>query len=217
MSQILSYSQPPRVKVCGLTSVEDSLLAVNAGADAIGMVFYEPSPRHVSIETAERIARAAGPFVTTVGLFVDASRAEVEGVLRRVPLQLLQFHGDESPEYCEAFQRPYMKAIRVKPDMDIVEVISQYSSAVAVLLDTYKKGVPGGTGETFDWDRVPSQSQRQLPVVLAGGLTPENIQEAIFNTLPYGVDVSGGVESSPGKKDPQKITEFIHNAHRALH
>lgn len=216
MNQTLSYNQPPRVKVCGLTSVSDALAAVNAGADAIGMVFYEPSPRHVTIDVAEQIARAAGPFVTTVGLFVNASAETINQVLERVPLQLLQFHGDEQPAFCNSFQRPYMKALRMKPEMNIQAEIARYPDAVAVLLDAYKKGIPGGTGETFDWGRVPSEGERQLPVVLAGGLTPENVQQAIVSTKPYGVDVSGGVESAPGQKDPIKINEFINHAHNAL-
>jgi phosphoribosylanthranilate isomerase len=217
LSQILSYSQPPRVKVCGLTSVGDALAAVNAGADAIGIVFYEPSPRNVSIDIAEQIVRAVGPFVTTVGLFVNASEEAVNAVLQSVPLQLLQFHGNESAEYCEVFQRPYMKAIRLKPGIDVLQEISRYTSAVAILLDTYKKGLPGGTGETFDWKQVPTQIERKLPLVLAGGLRPDNIQQAVDSTMPYGVDVSGGVEFSPGKKDPRKITQFINNVHRAFY
>ena len=202
-----------RIKICGITSVEDARYAVEAGADAIGLVFYAPSPRAVSIELAREIAYSVGPFVTVVGLFVDAEEAFVKDVLSRVPLQLLQFHGDESPEYCERFQRSYMKAIRMRPELDVQQAIAQHPNATALLLDAYRPGVPGGTGETFDWLRVPKNSPR--PIVLAGGLTPENIALAVRSTEVYGVDVSGGVESAPGKKDAQKINTFIHNAKHA--
>jgi phosphoribosylanthranilate isomerase len=202
----------PRVKICGITSVDDALIAANAGADAIGLVFYEPSPRYVSLEKASAIATAVGPFVTTVGLFVNADVATVYRVLEAVPLQLLQFHGDETAAFCEQFQRPYIKAIRMKPGLDIDLAIQSYPSAIGVLLDAYQKGVPGGTGETFDWDRVPSTSESDaLPIVLAGGLTPVNVGTAVKVTQPYGVDVSGGVEQIPGKKDQQKVIEFIKN------
>lgn len=202
-----------RVKICGITSVADAQIAVKAGADAIGLVFYAPSPRAVSIAQAREIAASVGPFVTVVGLFVNADEAFVSEVLANVALHVLQFHGDESREFCEQFQRPYMKAIRMRPELDVAQAIAEYPSAAAILLDAYRPGVPGGTGETFDWQRVPTQSVR--PIVLAGGLTPENVAMAIQATHVYGVDVSGGVESSPGKKDPQKVEQFIHNAKRA--
>lgn len=199
-----------RIKICGITSVADAELAQDAGADAIGLVFYAPSPRSVTIEQASAIARVVGPFVTVVGLFVDAPAEYVQEVLAKVPLHLLQFHGGESSSYCESFQRPYMKAIRMRPDFDVDMAISAYSSAVAVLLDAYRPGVPGGTGETFDWQRVPSNPSK--PIVLAGGLTSANVAEAIAITNVYGVDVSGGVEAAPGKKDVNKIKNFITNA-----
>jgi phosphoribosylanthranilate isomerase len=202
-----------RVKICGITSVTDAQIAVKAGADAIGLVFYAPSPRAVSIEQAREIAASVGPFVTVVGLFVDADAVFIRAVLANVALHVLQFHGDEPREFCEQFQRPYMKAIRMRPELSVVQAIAEYSSAAAILLDAYRPGVPGGTGETFDWQRVPVQSVR--PIVLAGGLTPENIALAVQSTQVYGVDVSGGVESSPGKKDPQKVEQFIHNAKHA--
>jgi phosphoribosylanthranilate isomerase len=202
-----------RVKICGITSVADAQIAVKAGADAIGLVFYAPSPRAVSIEQAREIATSVGPFVTVVGLFVNVEESYVHEVLANVGLHLLQFHGDESREFCEQFQRPYMKAIRMRPGLDVEQVINGFPSASAILLDAYRPGVPGGTGETFDWQRVPKHSSR--PIVLAGGLTAENIALAIQSTHVYGVDVSGGVESSPGKKDPQKVEQFIHNARDA--
>lgn len=202
-----------RIKICGITSVEDAHAVVDAGAEALGLVFYAASPRAVNIEQARAIALAAGPFTVVTGLFVDADPAFVNAVLRQVPLQLLQFHGDESPAYCESFARPYMKAIRMRPELDIAAAIAEHPTASGILLDAYRPGVPGGTGETFDWARVPRFSTKQL--VLAGGLTPANITEAIRTTQVYGVDVSGGVESAPGKKDHGKITSFINNARLA--
>lgn len=199
-----------RVKICGITSVADAKLAVQAGADAIGLVFYERSPRAVSIEQAREIAISVGPFVTVVGLFVDAEEAFVNDVLAKVGLHVLQFHGNESREFCEQFKRPYVKAIRMRPQLDVTQAIAEYSSATGILLDAYRPGVPGGTGETFDWQRVPSQSPK--PIVLAGGLTAQNVAAAVESTQVYGVDVSGGVESAPGKKDPFKVEQFIHNA-----
>ena len=202
-----------RIKICGITSVEDAHAVVDAGAEALGLVFYAASPRAVNIEQARAIALAAGPFTVVTGLFVDADPAFVNAVLRQVPLQLLQFHGDESPAYCESFARPYMKAIRMRPELDIAAGIAEHPTASGILLDAYRPGVPGGTGETFDWARVPRFSTK--PLVLAGGLTPANITEAILTTQVYGVDVSGGVESAPGKKDHGKITSFINNARLA--
>ncbi|BFM20400.1 phosphoribosylanthranilate isomerase [Gilvimarinus japonicus] len=199
-----------RVKICGITQVADAEHALACGADAIGLVFYEPSKRAVSIARAREIAYAVGPLVTVTGLFVNASAETVYQVLREVPLQLLQFHGDETPEFCEQFERPYLKAIRMRPDLDVVAAMQPYTQAAGLLLDAYQKGVPGGTGATFDWQRVPANPPR--PVVLAGGLSPANVAEAIAATGCYGVDVSGGVEASPGIKDPTKVAEFISNA-----
>ena len=199
-----------RIKICGITSVTDALAAQEAGADAIGLVFYEPSPRAIDIDLAQEIVRSVGPFVTTVGLFVNAEPAYVSEVLNRVSLHVLQFHGDETSAYCESFGRPYMKAIRMRPALDITSAIAGYPSAAAILLDAYRPGVPGGTGETFDWQRVPKNPDKAI--VLAGGLTAANVADAIHTTKVYGVDVSGGVESAPGKKDAAKVREFIINA-----
>lgn len=199
-----------RIKICGITSVDDALAVVNAGAEALGLVFYSASPRAVSVEQARAIALAAGPFTVVTGLFVDADPEFVQAVLTQVPLQLLQFHGDENAAYCESFARPYMKAIRMRPDLDLDTAIAAYPGASGMLLDAYRPGVPGGTGECFDWARVPRHSLK--PLVLAGGLNPDNVAEAINATGVYGVDVSGGVESAPGKKDHSKITAFINNA-----
>ena len=202
-----------RIKICGITSVEDAQAVVSAGADALGLVFYGASPRAVDIEQARAIAQVVGPFIVTTGLFVDAAPEYVAEVLKRVPLQLLQFHGSETPDYCEVFQRPYLKAIRMRPELNVVAEMQRFSSAAGILLDAYRPGVPGGTGETFDWGRVPQIPAK--PIVLAGGLTPTNVADAIRATRVYGVDVSGGVELAPGKKDHGKITSFINNARLA--
>lgn len=202
-----------RIKICGLTTVADAKLAVNSGADAIGLVFYEPSPRYVDVDTAKDIARAVGPFVTVVGLFVDADVDQVNRITQHVGLNLLQFHGKETAEYCESFGLPYMKALRMREGLDVASAVSEYVHASAILLDAYKKGVPGGTGESFDWARVPQDLA--LPIILAGGLRPENVQMAIEQVRPYAVDVSGGLEALPGAKDPQKIKEFVMNVRRA--
>ncbi len=199
-----------RVKICGITSLADAEVAINAGADALGFVFYEPSPRHITVEAAAEIATQLGPFVTLVGLFVNEKVETVKSVLEKVPLHLLQFHGDEDASYCEQFGRPYMKALRMKPELDVGQAIAAYPSAAGILLDAYRKGVPGGTGAVFDWARVPKNSR--CPLVLAGGLTPENVASAIAATVPYGVDVSGGVEAAPGKKDSSKVVAFIQRA-----
>lgn len=201
-----------RIKICGITSVEDALAAADAGADALGLVFYPASPRAVTLTQARQVALAVGPFVSVTGLFVDADPEFVQSVLAQVPLQLLQFHGDESVDYCESFRRPYMKALRMRPELDVKAAVAAYPSASGILLDAYRPGVPGGTGETFDWARVPQGMS--TPLILAGGLTPVNVAESIAITHVYGVDVSGGVESAPGKKDHSKLTAFINNARR---
>lgn len=196
-----------RSKICGITRVEDALSAAAAGADAIGFVFYEKSPRAVTIEQAQRIVEALPPFVTTVGLFVNAGRDVLRNVLASVPLDLLQFHGDESQADCEGHNRPYIKALRVRAGDDITVQMAQYSSASGILLDTFVEGVPGGTGEAFDWALVPHDLPK--PVILAGGLNPENVRAAIARVRPYAVDVSGGVEASKGIKDADKVRSFI--------
>jgi phosphoribosylanthranilate isomerase len=196
-----------RSKICGITRVEDALSAAEAGADAIGLVFYAKSPRAVTVQQARAIVAALPPFVTTVGLFVDASACELGEILDAVPLDLLQFHGDETPSYCDGWGRPYIKALRVKPGDDIAARIDAYHGARGVLLDTFVPGVPGGTGEAFDWSLVPQVASK--PIILAGGLTAENVQAAIQQVRPYGVDVSGGVEAGKGIKDAEKIYRFI--------
>jgi phosphoribosylanthranilate isomerase len=196
-----------RVKICGITRVEDALVAVENGADAIGLVFYEPSPRAVSVEQAIKIVSQIPAFISIVGLFVNAEERFVRDVISNVALDLLQFHGDEAPEECSSYGLPFMKAIRVKSDTNLVQCAKDYSASRALLLDTYTEGVAGGTGHTFDWGLIPSDLNK--PVVLAGGLTAENVGSAIQQVKPYAVDVSGGVELSKGIKDAAKIAAFM--------
>lgn len=200
-----------RVKICGITSEEAGAYAANAGADAIGLVFFERSSRNIGdLDLARDIALACGPFVTIVGLFVNPEPSQVDQILSQVPLGLLQFHGDESEVFCQSFQRPYIKALRMKPNMDVKSEIERFSSSTGILLDAYRPGVPGGTGDTFDWARVPSKPAKLI--VLAGGLTPSNVKSAVDVVQPWAVDVSGGVELSPGVKSPQLVSNFIGNA-----
>jgi len=196
-----------RSKICGITRLEDALAAVDAGADAIGFVFYAKSPRAVTVQQARAIIAGLPPFVTTVGLFVNASRCELGEILDAVPLDLLQFHGDETSEQCEGYHRPYIKALRVKAGDDIAAACKAYPGASGILLDTYVEGVPGGTGAAFDWSLVPQGLSK--PIILAGGLTVDNVAEAIARVKPYAVDVSGGVEQSKGIKDRTKIEAFM--------
>ncbi|WP_426150187.1 phosphoribosylanthranilate isomerase [Pseudomonas sp. DC3000-4b1] len=196
-----------RSKICGITRVEDALAAARAGADAIGLVFYPRSPRAVNVRQAREIIAALPPFVTVVGLFVNASSCEVNETLDAVHLDLLQFHGDETPEQCQRYERPYIKALRVKPGDDIAAACEHYRHASGLLLDAYVEGVPGGTGLAFDWNLVPAGLPK--PIILAGGLTPENVGEAIERVRPYAVDVSGGVEASKGIKDADRVAAFV--------
>ncbi|MCU1716014.1 phosphoribosylanthranilate isomerase [Pseudomonas sp. 5P_3.1_Bac2] len=196
-----------RSKICGITRIEDALAAVEAGADAIGLVFYAPSPRAVTVAQARAIIAALPPFVTTVGLFVNASRCELGEILDAVPLDLLQFHGDETAQQCTGYHRPYIKALRVKAGDDIAAQMATHPQASGFLLDTYVEGVPGGTGQAFDWSLIPQGLGK--PIILAGGLTPDNVAQAIAQVRPYAVDVSGGVEASKGIKDGQKIRAFM--------
>ena len=201
-----------RIKICGITNTDDAEQAAELGADAIGLVFYEPSPRNVDIEQACAVVDALPPFVTSVGLFVNASVDEVNGVLERVNLDLLQFHGDESPEFCASFDRPWIKAIRMADGVDLHAEAERYSESWGLLLDAYHPALPGGTGESFEWARVPDDLQTS--VILAGGLTADNVGEAISTVRPYAVDVSGGVEADSrlkgkGVKDWGKMADFI--------
>lgn len=199
-----------RVKICGITRLEDALFAVNAGADALGFVFYDKSPRRIDVTQAATICYALPPFITRVGLFVNASAEYVYSVLQHVPLDVLQFHGDETPAYCAQFDKSYLKAIRVTAATDLLKYAADFATASGLLLDAYVPGIPGGTGETFDWSMVPKECLK--PLILSGGLTPENVSEAIKQTRPWAVDVSSGVESAKGIKDMHKVAQFITNA-----
>lgn len=196
-----------RSKICGITRIEDALAAAEAGADAIGFVFYAKSPRAVDVRQARAIIAELPPFVTTVGLFVNASRCELNEILEVVPLDLLQFHGDETPQDCEGYHRPWIKALRVRPGDDLEAACRLYAGARGILLDTYVPGVPGGTGEAFDWSLVPARLSK--PIILAGGLSAGNVGQAIAQVRPYAVDVSGGVEQAKGIKDAAKIEAFM--------
>ena len=195
-----------RIKICGLTRLEDLHAAVQAGADAIGLVFYPPSPRHVDLKKAAELARAVPPLVTIVGLFVNADPALVKETLAAVPIHLLQFHGDEDEHYCRQFDRPYLKAARVKPGMDLVQYVEGFPSAQAILLDAFVDGYGGG-GKTFDWTLIPPGLGK--PIVLSGGLDAGNVGEAIARVRPAAVDVSSGVEAARGIKDAEKIRAFV--------
>jgi phosphoribosylanthranilate isomerase len=196
-----------RTKICGITRVEDALAAAALGADAIGLVFYPNSPRAVSVQQAAEIVSSLPPFVTTVGLFVDAAADEVQRVISGVRLGLLQFHGSESVSYCEQFGIPYIKAVAVKPELDLLAYAVQFSSAKGILLDAYQQGVAGGTGQVFDWKLIPGNLSK--PIILAGGLNADNVAQAIAQVHPYAVDVSGGVESEKGIKNAAKMAAFI--------
>ncbi|ATP51360.1 phosphoribosylanthranilate isomerase [Pseudomonas sp. ITEM 17296] len=202
-----------RSKICGITRIEDALAAAEAGADAIGFVFYAKSPRAVDVRQARAIIAELPPFVTTVGLFVNASRCELNEILEVVPLDLLQFHGDETPQDCEGFHRPWIKALRVRPGDDLEAACRLYAGARGILLDTYVPGVPGGTGEAFDWSLVPARLSK--PIILAGGLDAQNVGRAIAQVRPYAVDVSGGVEQAKGIKDAAKIEAFMRAVQQA--
>ncbi len=196
-----------RVKICGITRLEDALCAVEQGADAIGLVFYDQSPRNVSINQAIEIANYIPAFVSVVGLFVNAEPSFINEVISSSKIDLLQFHGDESSEECASYCLPFIKAIRVQSDTNLVQYAKEYSAAKALLLDAYTEGVAGGTGHVFDWNLIPKQLAK--PIILAGGLKADNVAHAIQQVLPYAVDVSGGVEASKGVKDAAKISAFM--------
>lgn len=204
---IYGPSMRTRVKICGITRIEDAHSAVEHGADAIGLVFFERSPRHVTMEQAARISAAVGPFVTVVGLFVDALPAEIRQVLERVPLGLLQFHGQETNDDCARYGVPFVKSVAIKPGVDVQAQSRAYPDASGLLLDAWLPQTHGGGGRTFDWEQVPRDLG--MPVILAGGLTPDNVAVAIRRVRPYAVDVSSGVESAKGVKSAAKIAAFM--------
>lgn len=195
-----------RIKICGLTREEDVRAAVNAGADAIGFVFYPPSPRFVPFERAAQLARLIPPFVTTVGLFVEPGRDFIEAALQAVPLQVLQFHGDEAEADCLGFGLPYIKAARMRQGLDLLKYAASFPGAQGLLLDAFVEGYGGG-GETFDWSLIPDRLP--MPLILSGGLNAANVGEAVRRVQPWAVDVSSGVESAKGIKDAALITDFV--------
>ena len=201
-----------RIKICGITRAEDADAAVEAGADALGLVFYPPSPRAVDVAQAVDAVGNVPAFVSVTALFVNPTVEEVQRVLDSVRIDLIQFHGDEDDDFCRQFKRPYIKALRVRQASDVVASCMRFPGALAILLDSYKPGVPGGTGETFDWSLVPEELPK--PIILAGGLTADNLETGMRTVHPYAVDVSGGVEASKGIKDHGKITEFVNEVYR---
>ena len=196
-----------RIKICGITREQDMFAAADAGADALGFVFYAPSPRNLDVAAATGLMARVPAFVTTVALFVDADPELVETVVEHTSVDLLQFHGDEPVDYCRNFGRPYIKAVRMKKQTELPEMVKKYQDAQALLVDSYSPTAAGGTGETFDWDHIPPGIE--MPLVLAGGLDPENVGAAIQQVRPHAVDVSSGVEQDKGIKDAAKVAAFI--------
>lgn len=204
--------QRTRIKICGIREALHGVVAADAGADAIGLVFYRESPRFVTPSQASNVVAMLPPFVTSVGLFVDADEAKVHDTLKSVRLDCLQFHGDETPDFCNSFGLPYVKAVRMEEGTNLLEWSGRFSSARALIVDAHVPGVPGGTGKTFDWSAIPRDLP--TPLILSGGLDAENVGRAIRAVGPWAVDVSSGVEASRGTKDPRKIVEFIRSVQR---
>ncbi len=204
-----------RVKICGFTRVDEAVYAANSGVDAIGLVFYPSSPRHVSIEQAAKIVTALPAFTTVVALFVDEEESMINQVLSHVTIDCIQFHGQEDPQACSLYNKPYIKAVSMQKPTKIKEIANHYKDASALLLDAYHPQIKGGIGERFDWNLIPKHCQ--LPIILAGGLTPENVKQAIKTVNPYALDVSSGVEIKKGIKERDKITAFIKEVNRGNH
>ena len=202
-----------RVKICGITSIEDAHNVADAGADAIGLVFYAKSSRYVTPEQAAKICSSLPPFVSSVALFMNADAAQVNDTLSKVKLDLLQFHGSESPEFCRSFNKPYIKAVGIDGLKDFTTYADLYHDALGILIDSHALGKAGGTGKTFDWQLLPKNYSK--PIILAGGLNPDNVAEAIQQTSVYAIDLSGGVESSPGIKSKAKINTLMGEVKRA--
>ncbi|ATI03279.1 MULTISPECIES: phosphoribosylanthranilate isomerase [Cycloclasticus] len=202
-----------RVKICGITRPDDAYAAIENGADALGFVFYDKSPRSIEIQKAEILFSNISPFINKVVLFVNPDYDYVNHVLSKLPVDLLQFHGDEDEVFCSSFNKPYLKAIRMRNSINLDEVADTYHSASGLLLDAFDSSQYGGTGQTFDWDLIPKKCK--LPIVLAGGLNPSNVSKAIQNTNVFAVDVSSGVEKSKGVKDHQLIKQFMQEVKRA--
>jgi phosphoribosylanthranilate isomerase len=201
-----------RIKICGIREALHGVVAADAGADAIGLVFYRESPRFVTPGAAASVVALLPPFVTSVGLFVDADEGKIRDTLAAVRLDCLQFHGTETPEFCASFGIPYLRAVSMKEGTNLLEWAGRFSSARALLVDAHVPGIPGGTGQTFDWSAIPRDLP--MPVILSGGLTAENVGPAINAVRPWAVDVSSGVEASRGSKDPKKIVDFIRSVQR---
>jgi len=202
-----------RIKICGITNTEDANASIISGADAIGFVFVEQSPRFLSIEKAIAIAESLASVVTIVGLFVNSSQKYIKHVIENVPIDYLQFHGDESEAECSLYDIPYIKSVPMNDNVDLLDYMDKYTSAEAFLLDSHTSGKLGGTGNVFDWDNIPKT--KDVPIILAGGLTAKNVRAAVEKVRPYGVDVSSGVEYEKGIKNPQKIYEFIKEVKKA--
>jgi phosphoribosylanthranilate isomerase len=196
-----------RVKICGITRIEDALTAIRLGANAIGFIFWDKSARYIDPKEARKIVMALPPFVTVVGVYVNPSSEWVEETCSIAGLNLLQFHGDELPEFCSQFPLPYIKAVRIRSGIDLLQYAAQYSSSNGLLLDSYVEGVPGGTGRTFEWSLIPENLS--LPLIVSGGLHAKNVCEAIREAKPWAVDVSSGVEITKGIKDADKIAAFM--------
>ncbi len=196
-----------RIKICGITRLEDAKASVHAGCDALGFVFYKESPRYIALDAFKVIVKELPPFVTKTGLFVNADPAEIEEAIQSGLVNVLQFHGDETPDFCRQFNFPYIKAVAVSSSVDLIQYAKDFHDAEALLLDAYHEHLKGGTGQTFDWNLIPQSLSK--PIVLAGGLTVDNVKEAIKKVKPYAVDVSGGVEESKGIKNSLKIQAFI--------
>jgi phosphoribosylanthranilate isomerase len=202
-----------RVKICGFTDAKQAVYAAYAGADAIGLVFFPASPRNVTINKAQEIVAALPPFTSVVALFVDATEAEIREVLKHVPIDLLQFHGNEPASACRLYAKPYIKAIRMQPDTSISELSIQYHDAAGLLLDAFHASAQGGTGQQFDWDLIPKHNT--IPIILAGGLDEHNASEAIARVKPYALDISSGVEVTKGIKDNNKISAFLNEVYQS--
>lgn len=201
-----------RIKICGIRDADMALVAARAGADAIGLNFHRPSPRYVTPDEAARIAEVLPAYVMAVGICVNLSEAQVRDILARVPLQMLQFQGDEAPDFCESFRIPFVRAVRMEAQTDLLEYARRFSRARALLLDAHVPGLPGGSGRTFDWSDIPRELP--IPVILSGGLTVENVGRAVREVKPWAVDVASGVEAERGVKDPRRIEAFIRSVRR---
>jgi phosphoribosylanthranilate isomerase len=204
--------QRTRIKICGIREALHGVVASDAGADAIGLVFYRDSPRFVTPGAAANVVAMLPPFVTSVGLFVDADEAKIHDTLKTVRLDCLQFHGNETPDFCASFALPFIKAVRMEEGTNLLEWAGRFSSARALIVDAHVPGIPGGTGQTFDWSAIPRDLP--IPVILSGGLDAENVGRAVRAVGPWAVDVSSGVEATRGTKDPKKIAEFIRSVQR---